>query len=294
MKNAERTREVWKAELYKASRSKGFRIAIIIGIIISVMQTIWFYRNVYSMNQEDYRTVMSLSTMDEGYGIWFEKGIMEGWLGCEVYSMYNQLYFTIFPLLAVMAYGLSFYNEWKSGYAGQLIVRCGRRCYLCAKFGVVFLTGGFVVVFPLLVNLITTACYLPAIGVDPLSMQAIVANRDIFSYLYYEMPILYAICYLGVDFIYGGIFACFTLVCSRWFSNRFAAALFPFVLYSAGSLGLTSLFPQMNVYNVFIHINPAQVYGTDQLAVLSFITVGILILITVVYCLNNWKTDIIE
>lgn len=287
-------RQVWKVEIKKALRSKGFQVAIIIGILICILQMVWVYRNTYAVNESEYQHVMTLSEKDEGYGTWFEMGILEGWLGCEVYSPYNQLYFIIFPLLAAMSYGLSYYNEWESGYAGQMLIRCGRKTYQNAKFGAVFISGGLAVTIPLLLHLIGTACYLPAIGVEPISRQAMVANRDIWSGLYYEAPVLYALCYTGVDFVYGGIFACMTLAGSKWFSNRFAAVLFPMVVYCTCWFGLTSLVQEWNLYNVMIHINPAQIYGTDQLAVLSFITGVLLICIVAVFKISNRRRDITE
>lgn len=294
MRNNRISKEVWKVEVKKALRSKGFRVAVAIGILIAVLQMIWVYRNTYTVNESEYKRVVTLSEVDDGYGSWFEMGLLEGWLGCEVYSPYNQLYFLIFPLLASMTYALSYYNEWQSGYAGQMLVRCGRRNYQNAKFGVVFISGGLAVTIPLLISLVATACYLPAVGVEPLSRQAMVANRDIWSGLYYEAPVLYALCYTAVDFVYGGIFACMTLAGARWFSNRFAAVLFPMVVYCTCWFGLTSMVPDWNLYNVMIHIDPAQDYGTDQLAVLSLITILLLIVIVAVYWLSNHRRDITE
>ena len=100
-------RQVWKVEIKKALRSKGFQVAIIIGILICILQMVWVYRNTYAVNESEYQHVMTLSEKAEGYGTWFEMGILEGWLGCEVYSPYNQLYFIIFPLLAGIQGGIS-------------------------------------------------------------------------------------------------------------------------------------------------------------------------------------------
>ena len=87
MRNNRISKEVWKVEVKKALRSKGFRVAVAIGILIAVLQMIWVYRNTYTVNESEYKRVVTLSEMDDGYGSWFEMGLLEGWLGCEVYYL---------------------------------------------------------------------------------------------------------------------------------------------------------------------------------------------------------------
>ncbi len=281
-------------ELRKAIKTKGFLFSAAIGIVMAILQTMWFYNNVYCVNDELYIDVLGMDYMDDNYGNWFECGILEGWLGCETYSPYNQMFYIVFPLLATIPYGISLYNEWSSGYAGQMIVRSGRKIYLCGKLIAVFVSGGLAVVVPLLVSLLLAACYLPAIGVDPVSMQAVVTNRDMWANLYYEYPVVYASCYIVFDFIYGGLFAVLAMVSSKWFDNRFGILVFPLLVHCALYYGISNLFPQIRVYNPSVYLNPAQLSGTNVFLCIGIITLVLLIGQSLIYWFSNEKRDIIH
>lgn len=280
-------------EMKKALKTKGFRIALLAGGLVSVLQSIWVCINILSINNEEYHSTLSWKTTDNGYGWWFESGILEGWLGTEIFSPFNQLFFLILPLLAVMPYGISFYREMNSGYAGQIITRCGRKKYLRAKFTAVFVSGGCAAAAPLLFNLVTAACFFPAIGSDSLALQSSVANGDMWSGLFYEQPVLYALFYTGIDFLYGGIFACIALVCSIWVSNWFGAVIFPLIVNCTLYYGMDNLFPRLRPVNPAIFIFPSQIYRTNRFDCIVLVT-GMLVLgMAVIFMWKNRIRDIL-
>lgn len=283
---------VLKIEIKKAMKSKGFFLSLLAGFVIAGLQTVWFYRNKYTVNNEQYRYIVDLNYMDSQYGSWFENRILEGWIGCEAFSAYNQMFFLLMPLLSSMPYGISLLNEWKSGYAGQMIARCGRKRYLSAKFIAVFISGGIAAALPLVLNLLATACYLPIAGVDPLALQSFIWNADMWGKLYYEYPILYALGYICIDFIYGGIFACMTLVCTKWLENRFGAVMFPLMINCACYYGIGSLFITLNKFNFSVFINPAQPAPlTNRFDCILIVTVVLTAALAGVYAFSNRKRD---
>jgi hypothetical protein len=48
-------RQVVSLELKKAFRTKGFYIALMVGLLISLYHTVWIYRNVYAPNNKRLR-----------------------------------------------------------------------------------------------------------------------------------------------------------------------------------------------------------------------------------------------
>lgn len=77
----------------KAFRSKGFLVAALSGVLLAVIQTIWAYQNIYQVNMKERNHILGLPVTDEHYGSWFQTCIMQGWIGCEYYSSFNQFLF---------------------------------------------------------------------------------------------------------------------------------------------------------------------------------------------------------
>ena len=144
-------RQVVSLELKKAFRTKGFYIALVVGLLISLYHTVWIYRYAYAPNNAEYEEVAEAGEMDKEYGYWYEIGVLDGWLGTELQSPCNQLFYLLLPFLAVLPYGSQLFSEWNNGYAGQMIIRCGRRRYLTARGIAAFVSGGCVIAIPLLV-----------------------------------------------------------------------------------------------------------------------------------------------
>ena len=102
-------KEVITTEMKKAFRSKGFLVAALSGVLLAVIQTIWAYQNIYQVNMKERNHILGLPVTDEHYGSWFQTCIMQGWIGCEYYSSFNQFlffhchfcrcYHTVFPCI---------------------------------------------------------------------------------------------------------------------------------------------------------------------------------------------------
>ena len=94
-------KEVITTEMKKAFRSKGFLVAALSGVLLAVIQTIWAYQNIYQVNMKERNHILGLPVTDELYGSWFQTCIMQGWIGCEYYSSFNQFLFLSLPLFAI-------------------------------------------------------------------------------------------------------------------------------------------------------------------------------------------------
>jgi hypothetical protein len=284
-------KEVITTEMKKAFRSKGFFVAALAGVLVAVIQTIWAYQNIYQVNMKERNHILGLPVTDEHYGSWFQTCIMQGWIGCEYYSSFNQFLFLSLPLFAVLPYSISLYSEWKSGYAMQMLVRRGRKQYITGKALAVFFSGGCAIAAPLLISLLLSACYLPAVGIDPISLQNVVGNSMMWSALFFEKPILYAISYTGIVFVYGGIYAEIPLLCVGWMENRFGTLIFPMLLHCMLFYGVYNLFPKFAAYNPAMFVNPSQlVFGITFRGIVS-VTVVILAVEGLLLWLSNRRRD---
>lgn len=68
-------RQVVSLELKKAFRTKGFYIALVVGLLISLYHTVWIYRYAYAPNNAEYEEVAEagkwIRNMDTGMRLVF-------------------------------------------------------------------------------------------------------------------------------------------------------------------------------------------------------------------------------
>ena len=62
-------RQVVSLELKKAFRTKGFYIALVVGLLISLYHTVWIYRYAYAPNNAEYEEVAEAGEMDKESGM---------------------------------------------------------------------------------------------------------------------------------------------------------------------------------------------------------------------------------
>lgn len=82
----------------------------------------------------------------------FPYTVIDTWLGANT-DVYYEVFNRVVPLLVAIPYAASYYTDKRSGIINNYYVRTKRINYLVAKLAAVFLTGGAIVVFPLLLTL---------------------------------------------------------------------------------------------------------------------------------------------
>ena len=161
--------------------------------------------------------------------------VFDSWIGIRGgTNSYMLAYIYLFPIFAALPYGVSFYQDMKSGYIKQLYTRTSRRKVHAARYIVTFVSGGCTVIIPLIINLLLTMAVLPSLkpaynGLFPLR------SASAFGVLFYTYPYLYTLLYMFIYFIFAGGFATLCLALSYYIENVFLISIFPFVL----SYGLT-------------------------------------------------------
>lgn len=201
-----------KNELKRMFLEKEFIITLLIGCGISIWH---FYQYVYKMQ------LFELDVPDNLYVCW---------MGAGAYHMQSYWYYMIFPLLAVLPYVGSYFDDLRTGYVKSVLLRCNRKAYFGVKGIVTFLSGGISVTIPLLLNLILTATMRPALKPDPFVAIGPM-TYCMGSEFYYTHPLLYTVLYLLFDFIAGGMIAVGAmLLCSR-VNYKFLAFIIPYGIF---------------------------------------------------------------
>ena len=293
----ESSMNVLKIEMSKMFKKLTLKLVILATLLIVGAQTYSFYVTQRKSVNSTYDDVIS-GRYEQDDMSFFENSSIEGWIGCESYTPYNVMLYLLMPLLVAIPFAMSQFKEWKSGYASQMITRCGRRKYMNVKFVTVFVSGGLVIAVPLLVSMIVSMCYMPIIEINPLALQSVVPTSCMFGYIYTYHPVVYVLLYTFIDFIYGGILACMAMLVSRFVKNWFTAMTFPAVLvyfldYGIGRLSKADTW--LRTYNFAYFIDPNQ-GGENCLRLVPFlvITVGLLIGEYLLYAALNIRREAIE
>lgn len=263
---------IYKIELCRAFKNKRFYLALSIGMIIVGIHMFTWLPELVSANK--------YIKNNFPYNAYF------GWICGNEIPWQPYLYFILLPLIATLPYGYSMFEDRKSAFMKQIIIRCGKKDYYKAKFIAVFLSGGTAVVIPLLINLMVTLMFLPSFCPDPSEGRYWIGNSTMLSGLFYSHPNIYISIYLMIDFIFAGLLANIALVVSELTEHRFVSEIAPLFVY----VFVDSIFGLNNKY----YFQPVY-FLTGSLSIIKWYAVFgemfLLALITIGYVLWKGKKD---
>ena len=207
-------RQILKTECKKAFFNKEMLLALGVGIGIILWHS-WQY--VFAADVE-------------AVNPFCRESVFYNWIGASSFPMQSYLYYFIVPLIAVLPAGHSYYQDIHTGYIRQVYTRISRNDYLIAKYVSVFLSGGFAVVFPLLLNFYLTMLRFPLLKPEPIMDYG--PDRTSFGFeLYYSHPILHTLLFLSLTFLFAGGFAGIALLTTYYTEYKIVVWLTPFVCY---------------------------------------------------------------
>ena len=151
---------------------------------------------------------------------------------------------SFWPILVAIPYGWSYCREKKTGSYLQEMIRAGRKAYFKAKYTALFLSGGLIAAFPFLLNLMINATFCPYVLPDPAAGTYPVMNGWFLSKLFYTHPWYWALIWVGMAFLIGGVTAGLCLVPGDTFRFGTLVVLFPYALFYLIDVLLTTF-----VYN---------------------------------------------
>ena len=203
-----------KLEFKRALESISFKIALLIGLVISFAQVVFHTMPIYA---DPLKGVIGANT--------YPRHLLECFMGADTIMFYST-FVRLLPILCTMAYGISFVSDYNSGYIKNIVICKRRREYYNAKFICVFVIGGLVAVIPIVINILFTACLVPA-------MPPFLGHGGIRNGFYYAHPIIYIFTMLIRVFLYAGAFSTISLAGAFVVRNRFLLSILPYVIWYA-------------------------------------------------------------
>lgn len=250
---------------------------IIIGCIINISQVTQYPYQCYLRNQ-------SMDFMKLNYPC----TVIDSWICADLISMESFLFFLIFPLLAALPYGTSYFIDKQSGMVKGLYMRVSRRDYLISKYIATFLSGGIAVTIPLVVNLLCCMSLLPNLVPQSICPGNAIRPSTFLSGVFYSSPTWYLVIYLVIDFVLAGIYSCVALSCSFITDYRIVVTLCPFFLQLVINT-LCGMFLDTSWSSVYFARSG---YGIQHVSVLFIYGVGGLIITAFIFLIKGETEDV--
>lgn len=216
-----------KIELKKAFQNKVFLLMLGVGVLIAMLSVIQNLPKYYELLQNNAYAAQKGIQANPTLPLYTP---YSNWIGNDfAYSM-TPLFYTLFPLLACLAYGWSYFGERKSGYVMNVAVRTGKKSqYFLAKYIAVFLSGGVVVALPMLLNFLVISCFIPAYQPDLFYEMYYTVSAHFLRDWFYAVPLLFVSVILALNFLFGGLLAACSMAITFFVKNKFAVVLLPFM-----------------------------------------------------------------
>ena len=195
-------------ELKKAFWNKRFLFSLSVALFLSLLSGFLQVRG-YIIRTRFLNTPAYQNVADWGKDYHLSAETMaDFWIGMDFSTWCATAFFFLLPLLAVLPYGSSLHREYKSGYLNLITPQISQKRYFAAKFLASFLSGGAVIVLPMIVNVIFVACTVPMRL--PSVLEVIyngVYGFGLWAEVFYTYPVLYILLYLLLDFLFAGAIA---------------------------------------------------------------------------------------
>lgn len=203
--------------------------------------------------------------------------VFNSWIGTDIgFGAYATAYLYVCILLAALPYCAFFSIDNRNQYILQYYSRIDRKKLHAAKFMTTFLSGGLIVLIPILLNLIATMMFVPVL--PPIENGLFIGTgKSIMGDIFSDHAFIYIIIYLVQFFIYGGAFSVVSLAVSFLLNNAFLVVLSPFITYYG--LGVISRTIQnlfgIYTFNPMIYMSPSILL--DDIGLVGFILEPIII-----------------
>lgn len=213
---------VLKNELKRSLFNKWILIAMLVTSIFCLLQ----FKEMYEGRMGYFEAIKELGFEKSEYIC--TGSAYENWIMFENYSMYRYIFLFIFPILAVMPYGMSYYMDVRSGYIKQMVSRMSMKTYARAKYIATFVSGGVAITVPMIMNFLFTATIFPMH--KPYRFLGNMFGEQLLSGLFYNNPLIYTLFKLLLIFVVSGLMATISLLVSKYIFNYFSVFITPFVL----------------------------------------------------------------
>ena len=240
-------RKAIRLELYRAFHNPGFWLALAAGCIIIMVH---FFHQV----------LPKASVIFSGWNMDYPMTIFNSILPLDYVSFYGNIYYYAVPLLSVLPFGVSYYQDVQNGYRKNVCIRMNKKMYLAGKYLAVFLSAGVICVAPLVLNLVLTSAVIPAMVPQRGTNLFAITEFSFMTELFYARPFLYLFFYLILDFVMTGMLACVALGVSTFAKNHYVVLFSPFILFFLlQAVSEYSGYSNWNPYNIMNPVGSASV-----------------------------------
>ena len=236
---------IYTNEIKRAFNTIGMKLALLVGCALSI----WHVITVIMPISEGQNYELSANAIDDLY---VPISLFSTWMGNELFPIQSYIFYLILPLLAVLPFGSSFFEDIKSGYIINVCTRVEKKIYFKAKYLAVFLSGGVTVVAPLLLNLVLSSMFMPAFIPDNGTVGTISPTTMAYE-VFFTHPLVYVLMFIVIDFIFAGVMATLALSYTYFTEHRFGVMIVPFVFYFF-IYSLTNLIDKTD-YSLFFMLN---------------------------------------
>ena len=236
---------IYTNEIKRAFNTIGMKLALLVGCALSI----WHVITVIMPISEGQNYELSADVIDDLY---VPISLFSTWMGNELFPIQSYIFYLILPLLAVLPFGSSFFEDIKSGYIINVCTRVEKKIYFKAKYLAVFLSGGVAVVAPLLLNLVLSSMFMPAFIPDNGTVGTISPTTMVYE-VFFTHPLIYVLMFIVIDFIFAGVIATLALSYTYFTEHRFGVMIVPFVFYFF-IYSLTNLIDKTD-YSLFFMLN---------------------------------------
>lgn len=244
-----------KYDIQQLTKRNTSRYFYIILIIISIIDVIWTY-----VNQS--RFFNDTSQISSNWYVFLENSE----------SLVRGFYFVFIPILAILPFGLQYYDEKNSKYKEYLISKGSRKSYYLSKFIISFVSGFITILIFLIVNYIIVHLIYP----NNFILGGTFLEPDSGAFLekiFYSNVNLYEFIYIVINSLIAGILSLLSLSLCMLFNykNGFLVIAVPFIIYIVQSVVLFFFNPHYDINQI---IQPATRYGfTNPITSNNIITI---------------------
>lgn len=268
-------------ELKRAYKKKTFFLSILLGIVIGIIEFVV--------------EVLPLSARLDEY-LSYDKQmndiswLFSSWLGGHLTSIYSYVFFLLIPIIAILPFAASGFEDVKSGFVQNIVIRVNKKKYYLAKYTAVFLTGGTSVVVPLIFNLALSATVLPSVLPQKNSSTFALYGTHVGTELFFNHPYGYIFVYLLLDFVFAGLIATVSLVMGLIAEHKFEVLFAPFIGYIFVNSVCNLL--KISEKSPVLFLRPG--YGIIDLRAVIFAGITLFLATFGVYVLRGRKKDAVS
>lgn len=267
-----------RMELQKGLHSSTFYLSIIIGVLITTINVV---ENISTTSQITENIKQQFTGISSSY---IGASLFVNWIAVNIPSLGHQMYYLIWPILAALPYGWSYYQERHNGVYYQMVCRSSKTQYLVAKYLAVFISGGLAVSIPVLINLLISALICPYCIPKVITSIVAIFDGSFLSEIFYSSPWLHALIWCVVEFLWGGVAACCCLISGTKPRLQVIVTLTPFALFVLldGVISVIRSFVTINIeFSPLQLASAATLYQNPEWVV--FWVLGLLLLISFVF-----------